>query len=211
MTSPPRVPPGIRESPHRYLLTRRLKRAAARARIPDCLLLHAWGRPHPQTARLEKTGTASVVIPSGRRVVCRWMRRSGLQDRAACQPATQAALARRERVSPVLSSSRLLIRGAGRGQIEQAVCPEPEGTNRHDHPDGAPPARAGAARSPGPKSVDCPSSSTLPGHHLAATVSAKSPDPGPVPSRGDALHLRKRWSTACAFEPDATQSATHDR
>jgi hypothetical protein len=44
MTSPPRVPPGIRESPHRYLLTRRLKRAAARARIPDCLLLHAWGR-----------------------------------------------------------------------------------------------------------------------------------------------------------------------
>ncbi len=29
--------------------------AAARARIPDCLL-RAWGRPHPQTARLEKTG-----------------------------------------------------------------------------------------------------------------------------------------------------------
>lgn len=36
-----------------------------------------------------------------------------------------------------------------------------------------------------------PSSSALPGHHLAATVSAKSPDPGPVPSRGDAPHLRK--------------------
>jgi hypothetical protein len=29
--------------------------AAAQARIPDCLL-RAWGRPHPQTARLEKTG-----------------------------------------------------------------------------------------------------------------------------------------------------------
>ena len=91
------------ESPHRYLLTRRLERAAAllrntdrtvadiclmagftsvgsfttsfgrtfglsptayrsacppaaaRARIPDCLL-RAWGRPHSQTARLEKTG-----------------------------------------------------------------------------------------------------------------------------------------------------------
>jgi len=90
------------ESPHRYLLTRRLERAAAllrntdrtvadvclmagftsvgsfttrfgstfglsptvyrsafppaaaRARIPDCLL-RAWGRPHQQTARLEKT------------------------------------------------------------------------------------------------------------------------------------------------------------
>jgi AraC-like DNA-binding protein len=28
--------------------------AAARARIPDCLL-RAWGRPHQQTARLEKT------------------------------------------------------------------------------------------------------------------------------------------------------------
>jgi AraC-like DNA-binding protein len=91
------------ESPHRYLLTRRLERAAAllrntdrtvadvcvmagftsvgsfttrfgrtfglsptayrsafppaaaRARIPDCLL-RAWGRPQPRTARLEKTG-----------------------------------------------------------------------------------------------------------------------------------------------------------
>lgn len=32
--------------------------AAARARIPDCLL-RAWGRPHPQTARLEKTGDGS--------------------------------------------------------------------------------------------------------------------------------------------------------
>jgi AraC-like DNA-binding protein len=90
------------ESPHRYLLTRRLERAATllrntdrtvadiclmagftsvgsfttrfghtfglsptvyrsafppaaeRARIPDCLL-RAWGRPHQQTARLEKT------------------------------------------------------------------------------------------------------------------------------------------------------------
>jgi AraC-like DNA-binding protein len=90
------------ESPHRYLLTRRLERAAAllrntdrtvadiclmagftsvgsfttrfgrtfglsptvyrsafppaaaRARIPDCLL-RAWGRPHQQTARSEKT------------------------------------------------------------------------------------------------------------------------------------------------------------
>ena len=90
------------ESPHRYLLTRRLERAAALlrntdrtvadiclmagftsvgsfttsfgrtfglsptayraafppaaawARIPDCLL-RAWGRPHQQTARLEKT------------------------------------------------------------------------------------------------------------------------------------------------------------
>lgn len=90
------------ESPHRYLLTRRLERAAAllrntdrtvadiclmagftsvgsfttsfgrtfglsptayraafppaaaRARIPDCLL-RAWGRPHQQTARLERT------------------------------------------------------------------------------------------------------------------------------------------------------------
>ena len=94
------------ESPHRYLHTRRLERAAAllrntdrtvadiclmvgftsvgsfttsfgrafglnptayrsafppaatRARIPDCLL-RAWGRPHPQTARLEKTGDGS--------------------------------------------------------------------------------------------------------------------------------------------------------
>jgi AraC-like DNA-binding protein len=91
------------ESPHRYLLSRRLERAAAllrntdrtvadiclmagftsvgsfttsfgrtfglsptayrsayppaaaRARIPDCLL-RAWGLPHLQTARLEKTG-----------------------------------------------------------------------------------------------------------------------------------------------------------
>lgn len=90
------------ESPHRYLLTRRLERAAAllrntdrtvadiclmvgfqsvgsftatfgktfglsptdhravfppaaaRARIPDCVL-RAWGRPHQNTARLEKT------------------------------------------------------------------------------------------------------------------------------------------------------------
>ncbi len=94
------------ESPHRYLHTRRLERAAAllrntdrtvadiclmvgfasvgsfttsfgrtfgltptayrsaypppvaRARIPDCVL-RAWGRPHPQTARLEKTGDGS--------------------------------------------------------------------------------------------------------------------------------------------------------
>ena len=46
---------------------------------------------------------------------------------------------------------------------------------------------------------------------LAATVSAKSPDPRPVPSRGDAPHLRKPWSTACASEPRATQSATHGR
>ena len=94
------------ESPHRYLLTRRMERAAAllrntdrtvadiclmagftsvgsftstfgrtfglsptayrsayppaatRARIPDCLL-RAWGRPHSQTARLEKTGDGS--------------------------------------------------------------------------------------------------------------------------------------------------------
>jgi hypothetical protein len=40
-----------------------------------------------------------------------------------------------------------------------------------------------------PKSADRPSSSTLPGHHLAATASAKSPNPGPVPSRGDAPHV----------------------
>jgi len=101
MTSPPRVPPGIRESPHRYLLTRRLKQAAARARIPDCLLLHAWGRPQPPDSTLEKTGTASVVIPSGRRVVCRWMRRSGLQDRGLPACNTSCPGARRKRVSPV--------------------------------------------------------------------------------------------------------------
>jgi len=32
--------------------------AETRARIPDCLL-RAWGRPHPQTARREKTGDGS--------------------------------------------------------------------------------------------------------------------------------------------------------
>src|ERR1700733_1284425 len=43
------------------------------------------------------------------------------------------------------------------------------------------------------------------------TVSAESPDPGPVPSRGDASHLRNSWSTTCPFEPRATQSATRGR
>jgi AraC-like DNA-binding protein len=106
------------ESPHRYLLTRRLERAAAllrntdrtvadiclmvgfvsvgsfttsfrrtfglsptayrsacppaaaRARIPDCLL-RAWGRPHQETAGLEKSMTAGPPTPSSRTVAWR--------------------------------------------------------------------------------------------------------------------------------------------
>jgi hypothetical protein len=39
-----------------------------------------------------------------------------------------------------------------------------------------------------PKGADRPSSSALPGHHLAATVSAKSPDPDLFPPE-ETLHI----------------------